>query len=76
MVRMLCIFADVVGDLIDPISFMKKQLGGLLDDLPEEELNLAKHNPYAKVQSFIIRTKLFAPAVYNAWILALILCYN
>ena len=61
MVRMLCIFADVVDTLMDPISF--------IDDLPEEELNLAKHNPYAKVQSFyypVIHTKHFAPAVYNA----------
>ncbi len=69
MVRMLCIFADVVDSLIDPISFMKQQLRELLDDLPEEELNLAKHNPYAKVQSFyypVIHTKHFAPAVYNA----------
>ena len=44
--------ADFVEALIDPISFMKQQLRELLDDLPEEELNLAKHNPTAKVQAF------------------------
>ena len=68
MCMLCCIFADVVGSLIDPISFMKQQLRELLDDLPEEELNLAKHNPNAKVQSFyylVIHTVHFALVVYN-----------
>lgn len=36
--------------LIDPISYMKQQLRELLDDLPEEEKDLAMHNPNVKVQ--------------------------
>lgn len=47
------IFADGVEALIDPISYMKQQLRELLDDLPEEELNLAMHNPNAQVWSIL-----------------------
>ena len=48
------IFADGVEALIDPISYMKQQLRELLDDLPEEELNLAMHNPNAQVWSICL----------------------